>query len=220
MSRKTLPLTEQLYQYLLSNSLRESAVLQHLRQETMGLRGGEMQISPEQGQFMALLLKLMQAQKVLEIGTFTGYSSLVMAEALPQYGKVITCDVDAQSTAIAKQFWQQGGVEHKIESRIGPAVETLDELIEEGYTGHFDFAFIDADKRNYIEYYEKAYRLVRKNGLIAIDNVLWDGKVIDENNTDKATVAIREFNKHVKADMRVDLSLIPIGDGLTLAYKR
>lgn len=220
MSRKTLPLTEQLYNYLLSNTLRESTVLKHLRHETLGMTGSAMQIAPEQGQFMSLLLKLIQAQKVLEIGTFTGYSTLVMAEALPKFGKIITCDVDEKTTQVARQFWEQAGLSHKIESKIGPAVKTLDELLNQGYTSYFDFIFIDADKSNYIDYYEKAYRLVRKNGLIAIDNVLWDGKVVDENINDNSTKAIREFNNHLKDDMRVDISMIPIGDGLTLAYKR
>ena len=220
MSRKTLPLTQQLYEYLLSTSLREAPVLIHLRQETSHMPGAQMIISPEQGQFMALLLKLMQAKNVLEIGTFTGYASLVMAQALPQYGRIITCDIDEKATQVAQNFWAQAGCQNKITLRLGPAVDTLDEMIEQDQHGMFDFIFIDADKKAYLDYYEKSYHLLKKGGLIAVDNVFLGGKVADQNCTDPQTGAMRAFNDFLKEDLRIDLSMVPIGDGLLLAYKR
>lgn len=220
MSRKVLPLTKQLYNYLLANSLRESAALKSLRLETEKMPGWAMQLAPDAAQFLGMLLKIMQAKNVIEIGTFTGYSTLLMAECLPKYGKIITCEVDEKVTRVASQFWQQAGMAHKIDLRLGQANDTLDALLEQGYHGFFDFVFIDADKRGYIDYYEKSYRLLKKGGLIAIDNVLWDGNVLEENPSQKSTAAIQNFNEHVKNDKRVDISMIPIGDGLTLAYKR
>ena len=179
-----------------------------------------MQISPEQGQFMALLAQLMGAKKTLEIGVFTGYSALAVALALPDDGKVIACDISEEYTAIAKDFWERAGVSEKIDLRIAPALETLDQLISEDETGSFDLAFIDADKRNYENYYERALRLLRPGGLILIDNVLWSGKVVDPTITDKQTQAIREFNQKLHQDSRISLSLIAIADGLTLVLKR
>ena len=219
MSGKSLALSESLYNYILSTSLREPAVLKSLREETAKLPMSRMQIAPEQGQFMALLIKLIGAKKTLEVGVFTGYSALVTALALPDDGKIIACDKDERYTNIAKPYWERAKVSHKIDLRIAPAQSTLQQLIAEGQENSFDFAFIDADKRSYPIYYEQVLRLVRPGGLIAIDNVLWSGRVAEPNNTDKRTVAIREFNQKLHQDERVDISLVPISDGLTLAMK-
>lgn len=216
---KDIGLDKQLYEYLLSVSLREAEVLTELRQETSQHSASIMQISPDQGQFMALLIKLLGAKKTLDIGVFTGYSSLVVALALPESGRVVACDRDPRATAIARRYWQQAGVEHKIDLRLAPALDTLDKLIEEGEAGSFDFAFIDADKRNYANYYERALTLLRSGGIVAIDNVLWFGSVADPQDTDKRTVAIREFNQKLHQDARVEISMLPIADGLTLALK-
>ncbi|MCC5899818.1 MAG: class I SAM-dependent methyltransferase [Phormidium sp. BM_Day4_Bin.17] len=220
MSPKTLGLSPQLHDYLLNTSLREHPVLQQLRQETAQLPGARMQIAPEQGQFMALLVQLLGARKTLEIGTFTGYSALVVALALPPEGRLVTCDIDETTTAIARRYWQQAGVADNIELRLAPALDSLDQLLAAGEAESFDFAFIDADKRNYPHYYEKSLQLVRSGGLIAIDNVLWSGRVADETVSDKRTEAIREFNLALHQDDRISLSLVPISDGLTLALKR
>jgi predicted O-methyltransferase YrrM len=179
-----------------------------------------MQISPEQGQFMGLLVKLLKAKKTLDIGVFTGYSSLVIALALPEDGKVIACDRDPESTAIARRYWQAAGVEPKIDLRLAPALETLEQLIAEGEAGSVDFAFIDADKRNYSNYYERALTLLRPGGVVAIDNVLWSGSVADPEVTDNRTIAIREFNQKLHQDSRVEISMLPLADGLTLAMKQ
>ena len=219
MSTKTFTLSDDLYAYLLNSSLREPDLLRRLREETAKDELARMQISPEQGQFMSLLVKLMGAKRTLEVGVFTGYSSLSVALALPPDGKVIACDISEKWTAIARRYWKEGGVEAKIELRLGHAVRTLDKLLKEGFNEHFDFAFIDADKENYLEYYERALNLVRKGGLIAVDNVLWSGRVADPEDRDEDTIAIRSFNEHLKKDTRVALSLVPIGDGLTLALK-
>ena len=219
MQKKDLGLDQQLYEYLLSVSVKEAEVLQKLREETANHPGAIMQIAPEQGQFMALLVQLLGAKKTLEIGVFTGYSSLVTALALPADGKIIACDIDEESTSIARRYWQQAGVAEKVDLRIAPALETLDKLIEEGQTNTFDFAFIDADKRNYKNYYEKALQLIRPGGLIAVDNVLWFGRVVEPQDEDKRTVAIRDFNQKLAQDERVKISLVPIADGLTLALK-
>lgn len=216
---KNLALSETLYNYLLDVSLQEPEVLKQLRKETATLPMRIMQIAPEQGQFMALLVKLIGAKKTLEVGVFTGYSTLVVALALPEDGKIIACDIDEQYTKIAQKYWQQAGVDRKIELRIAPALETLEQLIAEGQENTFDFAFIDADKRNYPNYYERALKLIRTGGLIAIDNVLWSGRVADSKDTDKRTISIREFNQKLHQDPRVNISLLPIADGLTLAMK-
>ena len=220
MGKESLGLDKPLYEYLLSVSLREPEVLTKLRQETSQHSASIMQISPDQGQFMALLIKVLGATKTLDIGVFTGYSSLVVALALPESGKVIACDRDPQATAIARRYWQEAGVAHKIDLRLAPALETLDNLIAEGEAGSFDFAFIDADKRNYPNYYERALTLLRPGGIVAIDNVLWFGSVADPQDTDKRTVAIREFNQKLHQDSRVDISMLAIADGLTLALKQ
>lgn len=216
MGKNTLELNDRLYQYLISVSLRESDLQKALREETDRLEMGRMQISADQGQFMALLIRLMGAARVLEIGAFTGYSALAMALALPDHGRIITCDVSAEWTAIAQRYWREAGVQEKIDLRLAPALETLAGLGE----GGFDFAFIDADKRNLQAYYEHCLRLVRPGGLIAIDNVLWGGAVADPDDVTEDTQAIRACNAFVCQDMRVDISLVPIGDGLMLARKK
>jgi predicted O-methyltransferase YrrM len=220
MTRRSITLTDSLHEYLLSVSLREPELLARLRQETAALQESRMQIGPEQGQFMAFLLRLMGAKRCLEIGVFTGYSSLVSALALPGDGRIIACDVSKEWTAIARRYWREAGVEEKIELRLGPALDTLDQLLGGGEAGRFDFAFIDADKENYLSYYERVLPLLRKGGLIVVDNVLWSGRVVDPEVADADTVALRHFNDSLHHDERVDLSLVPIGDGLTLARKR
>ncbi len=220
MSGRTIELDDRIYAYLLANSLREPEVLRRLREETAALPAANMQIAPEQGQFMALLVELIGARRTLEVGTFTGYSALSVALALPAGGRVIACDVNAEFTAIARRYWAEAGVADKIELRLAPAVETLDALLAEGAAGGFDFMFIDADKENYDAYYERGLALVRPGGLIAVDNVLWSGAVADDARQDAETRAIRALNAKIHGDERVGVSLVPIGDGLTLARKR
>ena len=220
MSKKTTGLAETLADYIQSISLREPDILKQLREETAKLSMARMQISPEQGQLMALLVQLMGAKKTLEIGVFTGYSALAVALALPVDGKMIACEISEEYTAIAKDFWAKAGVSEKIDLRIAPALETLEKLIVEGEAESFDLAFIDADKRNYENYYERVLTLLRPGGLILIDNVLWSGKVADLIMTDKQTQAIREFNQKLHQDSRISLSVVAIADGLTLALKR
>jgi caffeoyl-CoA O-methyltransferase len=220
MSPRTLELTDRLYDYLLAVSLREPAILQELRAVTARHSAAQMQIAPEQGQFMALLVQLLGAERAIEIGTFTGYSTLCVALAMPEHGEIIACDINPNDTAIAQEFWQRAGVDHKITLQIAPALTTLDRLLAEGRAGEFDFAFIDADKKNYTNYFDRCCELVRPGGLIAIDNVLWSGRVADVENQESVTEAIREFNARLHRDPRVDLSLVPIGDGLTLARRR
>lgn len=219
MSNKTLGLHDNLLNYIRSVSVQEPDVLKQLRAETTKHPMSQMQIAPEQGQFLALLVQLLGAKKTLEVGVFTGYSALVVALALPEDGRIIACDVSEEYTAIAQQFWQQAGVAEKIDLRIAPALETLDKLISENQSNSFDFAFIDADKSNYINYYEKALQLIRPGGLIAVDNVLWSGRVADPEVQDNRTKKIREFNEKLAQDSRVKISLVPIADGLTLALK-
>ena len=217
-TKQTLGLEKQLYDYFQSISLREPEILAQLREETAQHPMAIMQISPEQGQFMALLVRLMGAKKTLEVGVFTGYSSLVVALALPADGRIVACDVSEEYTAIARRYWQAAGVANKINLHIAPALETLDRLLADGETD-FDFAFIDADKTTYDSYYERALQLVRPGGLIAIDNVLWSGRVGDPEVQDNRTNTIRAFNQKLHQDTRVTLSLVPIADGLTLALK-
>jgi predicted O-methyltransferase YrrM len=220
MTNKNLVLDNRLYDYLLSVSLREPEILCQLREETANHPRAIMQIAPEQGQFMALLIQLIGAKKVLEIGVFTGYSSLAVALALPADGKMIACDVSEEYTSIASKYWEKAGVANKIDLRLAPALQTLDELIASGEKESFDFVFIDADKQNYENYYEQSLQLLRSGGLIAIDNVLWSGKVADTQIQDGQTKAIRKFNEKLHQDERITLSLVPIADGLTLARKR
>ena len=219
MSEKTF-LERSLHDYLLSVSLREPVLLQQLRHETASHPMSQMQIAPEQGQLMALLVQLIGAKKTLEIGVFTGYSSLAVALALPPDGKIVACDVSDEYTAIAQRYWQMANVTDKIDLRIAPALETLDQLLAEGQSDTFDFAFIDADKSNYERYYERSLQLVRKGGLIAIDNVLWSGQVADPTVQDTRTNAIRSLNDKLHQDDRISLSLLAIADGLTLALKK
>ena len=211
--------SKHLSDYLHSVSLREPEILTQLRQETAQHPMGKMQIAPEQGQFMALLVQLIGAKKTLDVGVFTGYSSLVVALALPPDGKVIACEMNQEYAAIARRWWQQAGVADKIDLHIAPAQETLARLLATGQTDTFDFVFIDADKSNYDNYYEQALQLVRPGGLIAIDNVLWSGRVADPQVQDNRTKKIRAFNHKLHQDTRISLSLVPIGDGLTLARK-
>lgn len=220
MSDITLNLTPALYEYYQRVSLREPEVLRQLREQTHKMSMGQMQISPEQGQFMGLLIELMQAKKTLDIGVFTGYSALSVALALPEDGRVIACDINVEWTKLAKRFWEMAGMTHKIDLRLAPALQTLQSLIDAGEAGTFDFAFIDADKANYLNYYEAALTLLRSGGLILIDNVLWYGDVADPTNHEKNTVIIREVNEKLHQDERVTLSMLTIGDGLTLARKR
>jgi caffeoyl-CoA O-methyltransferase len=220
LSNRTLNLSDALYNYLLDNSLRETDLMRRLREETASLPGAGMQIGPEQGQFMALLVELMGAKRCLEIGTYTGYSALAVAQALPPDGRLLACDVNEQTTAVAKRYWAESGVAERIELRLAPALETLDSLIAEGAENTYDFVFIDADKTNYDAYYERSLTLLRPGGLIAVDNVLWGGAVTDSTYTDDSTEAIRALNAKVKSDQRVSCSLLPIGDGLLLALKR
>ncbi|MBD2506556.1 class I SAM-dependent methyltransferase [Nostoc muscorum FACHB-395] len=220
MPKQSIGLDDQLYSYLLSVSLREPEILLKLRQETANHPRSTMQISPEQGQFMRLLVQLIGAKKTLEVGVFTGYSSLSVALALPDDGKIIAADVSEEFTAIARRYWQEAGVADKIDLRLAPGLETLDQLLATGQGETFDFAFIDADKENYDGYYERSLQLLRPGGLIAIDNVLWSGQVADPENQDESTQSIRALNEKLHHDERVTLSLVPIADGLTLAIKR
>lgn len=220
MSTKATFLTDELYQYLQSVSVKEIPVLQELREVTAKLPNSIMQIAPEQGQFMALLTKLLGVKKALEIGVFTGYSSISVALAMPEDGKLIACDVNEEWTNIAREFWHKAGVAHKIELHLTKALDYLDELIAGNQAGTFDLIFIDADKANYYAYYEKSLTLLRTGGLILVDNTLWDGAVADPSSNNESTRNMREFNQKLFSDNRILLSLLPVGDGLTLAYKK
>ncbi|ARG97118.1 class I SAM-dependent methyltransferase [Legionella micdadei] len=217
---KHLSLTPALYDYMLDISLREHPVLKALRDETAKLPLANMQVAPEQAQFMQFLIRLIDAKKILELGTFTGYSALAMALALPDDGELITCDINTEWTSIAPPFWREAQQEHKISLRLAPALDTLHHLLEEGYNRSFDFIFIDADKTNYVNYYELALQLISPRGIIAIDNVFWDGKVIDEHETGGQTREIRRLNALIKTDERVEVSLLAIADGLFLVKPR
>jgi caffeoyl-CoA O-methyltransferase len=220
MTNRSISLTDSLYEYLLAVSLREPGLLRRLREETARLPNARMQIAPEQGQFMALLVRLIGARRCLEVGVFTGYSSLAVALALPDDGRIVACDVSEEWTAVARRYWAEAGVGHKIDLRLAPALETLEALLSAGEAGSFDFAFLDADKENYPAYYEHLLELVRAGGLIVADNTLWSGRVADPANAEASTFALRRFNETLHVDDRVDLSLVPVGDGLTLARKR
>lgn len=220
MSYDSLSVGRALGDYLISVSLREPDVLAALRAETAHHAYSGMQIAAEQGQLMALLVKLMGAKRCIEIGTFTGYSSLAVALALPDDGQIICCEVNPATSAIAQRYWQKAGVAGKIELRLAPALETLDRLLKAGAAGSFDFAFIDAEKTEYDDYYEACLKLLRPRGLMVIDNVLWGGQVADPNRRDQSTMAFKKLNKKIHADQRVDISMLPLGDGVTLALKR
>ncbi|HVY29194.1 MAG TPA: class I SAM-dependent methyltransferase [Polyangiaceae bacterium] len=220
MSVATIAMTEALYGYLLETTLREPEILARLRRETAALPSGRMQISPEQGQLMALLVELIGARRTLEVGVFTGYSSTVVALALPADGRIVACDVSEEWTGIARRYWKEAGVAHKIQLELQPALQTLDALLAQGQGGSFDFAFIDADKTSYDAYYERCLTLLRPGGLLAVDNTLWSGAVADPRDQNESTRAIRQLNAKIAADSRVSASLVPIGDGLYLARKR
>ena len=219
MSRNYTPMTDRLAEYVREVTLREPDTLRRLREETEHHPQASCQIAPEQGQFLHLLVRLMGARKALEVGVFMGYSSTWVALALPADGKLVACDVSEQYTALARGTWRAAGVESRIDLRLAPALETLDALIAEGHAGTFDFAFIDADKPNYSNYYERALELLRPGGLIAVDNVLWKGKVADPEQQDEDTATIRAFNRQLQQDHRVALAMATMGDGLTLACK-
>ena len=219
MSNRTIELNDRLHQYLLDHSLRETELARRLREVTAQLPMARMQIGPEQGQFMALLVKLLQAQRILEIGTFTGYSALCMASALPDNGQLVCCDMSEEWTAIGKPFWEEAGVAERIDLQLGPAIETMDRLLTDTQKQPFDIIFIDADKTNYHPYYERGLQLLRTGGLLMFDNTLWGGSVADPQDQTPDTIALRELNNLLRDDPRVDISLVPIGDGLTLARK-
>src|SRR5580658_1696170 len=212
--------SEEISDYLLSVSLREPPILQRLRQETASHPEARFQISPEQGQFMALLIQLLGARRTIEVGVFTGYSSLAVALALPADGSIVACDINEEFTSVARRYWREAGVDRMIDLRLKPAMETLTELLAQGQRGAFDLVFIDADKTNYEGYYECALELLRPGGLIMIDNVLWSGRVADPAENDADTIALRALNRKLHTDSRVALSLLPLGDGVTLALKR
>ncbi len=219
MSNKTINLTDEVYDYMLSISLKETDSLRQCREETAKHIMANMQIAPEQGQFFQLLVKMLNVKNAIEIGVFTGYSSLAVAAALPDDGKLIACDVSTEYTDLAKPFWKQAGVAGKIDLRIAPAIETLKQLASDGLQGKFDFAFVDAHKPEYINYYELLLPLIRTGGVIAIDNVLWNGEVANPENHNEETVAIRVFNEHIYKDERITMSMLPMADGITLILK-
>jgi caffeoyl-CoA O-methyltransferase len=219
MNDRNVKLDARLYAYLQEHSLRELPVQKELREATEGMKHAGMQISPEQGQFMQLLARTVNARRAIEVGVFTGYSSLAVALALPEDGKLVACDVSEEWTAMARRFWEKAGVAKRVQLRLQPAERTLDELIAAGESGTYDFAFIDADKGRYMAYYERCLALLRKGGLVVVDNTLWSGAVADPSKDDEDTRAIRAFNDAVHRDARVAASLLPIGDGVTLALK-
>ena len=220
MTNRTLNLDSALYQYLLDVSLRETPLLKRLREETAQLSMARWQIAPEQGQFMALLVQLTGARRIVEVGTFTGYSAICMAQAMPEDGRLICCDIPGEYNATAERYWREAGLSSRIEQRLAPALQTLAELEAEGLAGSIDLLFIDADKANYPAYLEHALRLVRQGGLILFDNTLWSGRVLEEHPESADTRAIQALNLALRDDPRIDLSLLPLGDGLSLCRKR
>lgn len=220
MTARTLPLDERLQRYLVAHGARETAVQKSLRRVTQRLPQAAMQIGPEQAALLQFLVRLMRARRCLEVGTFTGYSALAVALALPPGGKIVCCDVSEAWTAIARRYWQRARVAKKVDLRLAPALKTLDALLRQGKAGTFDFAFVDADKESYLNYYERCLNLVRRGGVIAADNTLWGGSVADARDQSADTRAIRAFNRRLIRDRRVEVALVPVGDGLTLALKR
>lgn len=219
MSRQTLNMTDALYAYLLQKGLREPPVLQELRHNTAGMELARMQIAPEQGQFMVFMVKLLGVRKIVEVGVFTGYSSLSMAMSMPDDGELVACDVNEEWTAMAREYWEKAGVAHKISLRLAPAKNTLEALLDEGQGESFDLAFIDADKAAYNDYYELCLQLLRKGGVIMLDNMLWGGSVADPDDDTEDAVAIRAMNDRIQRDQRVDMCLLPLADGLTMVRK-
>lgn len=220
MSSSTIVVNDQIDGYLLNHVRSESETAEALRKATAPMSASVMQVSPLQGAFMSWLVRFMNVKNALEVGTFTGYSALCVAEALPADGKLVACDVSEEWTSMAREYWERGGVAQKIDLQLRPAVETLDALLQEGRERSFDFAFIDADKPNYDRYYERCLRLLRVGGVVAVDNVLWTGRVADDSYNDESTLAIRALNTKIQHDERVNNVMLPIGDGLTLATKR
>ena len=220
MSSRSHAIEETIYDYMIATSVREPETLAELREETLKLPNHNMQISPEHGQFMGLLVRSLGVKKALEVGTYTGYSSIAVAMALPPDGKMVCCDISKEYTDVARRYWKKMGLESKIELRLGPGIEGLDALIKEGATGTFDFAFIDADKNNYDAYYERSLTLLRKGGMILIDNVFQGGKVADPKATSANVDAVKALNKKIHKDDRVYMSMLPIGDGVTIALKK
>ena len=219
MSNATIQIDDKIYDYLLSVSLKEHQVLKKLREVTSSMPGARMQIAPDQGQFMGMIVKMIGAKKLLEIGTYTGYSSMVCAMAMKS-GQIITLDNDSAPTEVAKRFWKEGEVDHLIDLRLGEALDSLNQLIKEQHSSSFDFIFIDADKANYKNYYELCLELLNDNGIIVFDNVLWSGAVADVDDKSKNTIALRDLNETLFNDQRIDLSMIPVGDGLTIVRKK
>lgn len=220
MSTTSIGLPPELADYLVDRGVREPAILARLREETSSIPEHDMQIAPEQGAFLAMLVRLIDARRCLELGTFTGYSSLAVALALPPEGRLVCCDISDEWTSVARRYWSEAGLADRVELRLGPALRSLDELLESGAAGTFDFAFVDASKREYPDYHERILRLLRTGGLVVYDNVFWDGAVLDPSDDDPDTVGVRRLNDRLATDERVDISMLPVADGLTLARKR
>ncbi|HEX6275100.1 MAG TPA: class I SAM-dependent methyltransferase [Polyangiaceae bacterium] len=220
MSATTLAVTDAIREYLLAVTVREPPLLARLREETQRLPDGGMQISPEQGRFMAFLVELCGVRRYLEVGVFTGYSSLSVALAMPPDGRIVACDRSEEWTSTARRYWKEARVDEKIELRVGPATQTLDALLAGGARGTFDFVFVDADKEAALDYYERSLELLRKGGLFGFDNALWEGRVADPREQSPSTLAVRALNERASSDPRVSATLVPIGDGLLLATKR
>jgi predicted O-methyltransferase YrrM len=220
MARTSIGISDELHEYVIRHGVREPAIFRRLREETAGLPQATMQIAPDQGAFLAMLVGLIEAKRCIELGTFTGYSSLAVALAMPPEGRIVCCDVSDEWTSIARRYWAEAGVSDRVDLRLGPALATLDELIAGGAAGTFDFAFIDARKSEYPDYHERIVQLLRPGGLAVYDNVLWGGAVIDESQNDPDTLGIRRLNERIGLDQRVEVSMLPFADGLTLARKR
>jgi predicted O-methyltransferase YrrM len=220
MSNASMGLPPDLQAYLVGHGVREAAILKRLRDETARLPQHNMQIAPEQGALLALLVELTGAKRCLEIGTFTGYSSLVVAMAMPSDGTIVCCDISDEWTSVARRYWAEAGVADRVDLRLGPAIDTMDQLLDSGAEGTFDFAFVDARKNEYPEYHERVIRLLRSGGLAAYDNVLWGGSVVDDSVQDEETLGVRRLNERLAADERVSIAMLPVADGVTLARKR